>query len=263
MNDTLVSCLMVTANRAIHAQHAIVCFEKQTHANCELVIIDDGDEDYSGLVEASPARDRIRYHRIVRDSRLTLGDLRNMAIEAADGEWLIQWDDDDWYHPRRIEVQLATAIRLDAGASALKWTLVDVRGSEGENLRFRADAGIATPGTILFRRGSFRYPSLAKNEDGVFLRTVRKDCKLAVLGADHSYLFVRVHHGSNTWDLEHFISKLRRTPARFASYLFARHLRNDVRSMKVFRLRRSEVETFETMDAQALSCASFARASTS
>src|SRR5436305_1073460 len=36
----------------------------------------------------------------------TVGDLRNLALEHATGDFIVNWDDDDWHHPRRIEVQM-------------------------------------------------------------------------------------------------------------------------------------------------------------
>ena len=30
-----------------------------------------------------------------------------MSVDAAAGDFIVQWDDDDWYHPRRVELQMA------------------------------------------------------------------------------------------------------------------------------------------------------------
>ena len=45
----------------------------------------------------------IRVRRAV--SNLRLGGLRTLAIERAQGDWICQWDDDDRYHPARLQMQ--------------------------------------------------------------------------------------------------------------------------------------------------------------
>ena len=103
MDEPLVSCLMVTKNRRDLARRSIACFMSQTWQNKELVIIDDGDEDYTALIETFDAGQRIQYNRISADPDRLLGGLRNISLDRANGEYCMQWDDDEWYHPRRIE----------------------------------------------------------------------------------------------------------------------------------------------------------------
>ena len=83
----LISCLMVTANRADIARVAIECFSEQTWPNKELVIIDDGAEDYSDLIASFDCADLVRYIKLQpANPRLSLGELRNLSIEEAHGE---------------------------------------------------------------------------------------------------------------------------------------------------------------------------------
>lgn len=206
----LVSCLMVTRNRLDLARRAVECFASQTWPDKELVIVDDGDQDYSPMVMPYVnAGLKVRYHRVPWRAGVLLGSLRNQSIDFARGTWCMQWDDDEWYHPDRIVSQMAE--RTGRCGVALKWVLVDLPVSPFGPLSFRADTGIATPGTILFRRDAGRYENLSRNEDGLFMREVRRG-GLAVLGREHSHLFVRCHHGANTWELDHFLRRLRRRP---------------------------------------------------
>ncbi len=50
-----VSCVMVTANRAALARRAVDCFLRQRWANRELVVVDDGEQDYTPLFADIPA----------------------------------------------------------------------------------------------------------------------------------------------------------------------------------------------------------------
>ena len=245
--STLVSCLMVTADRMELARRAVACFINQQHANRELVVVDDGTQDYRPMLRAAEAFASVKHVKLPSSNRRTLGELRNVAIEAANGDWCIQWDDDEWYHPDRIGRQLAAALASGVGASALRWTLMHVPTADGV-LRFRSSTGIATPGTILFRRGEERYPPLARNEDGVFLRDVRRHHGLAVLDREAAHLFVRVFHGANTWDERHFRRRLWRTPSDALRYGLARVVYGDVSRHAAFRLTPSERATFADFD---------------
>lgn len=249
MIEPLVSCLTVTADRPELMAIALRCFELQTYQNRELVVIDDGNQDLSPLFDNSPCSSKIQYVKIRKNPDATLGDLRNLSIEVAHGDWLIQWDDDDWYHPQRIETQLQYALEHQKGASALKHTLVRMDDSNGETLSFRADCGIATPGTILFKRGDLRYPSLRRNEDGIFMRAIRDELGLAVIGKGESHLFIRVHHGSNTWSQQHFYSKLSRTVAQKICFFWFSKIRRNLRGMPGFQLTFDEIQSLQECEA--------------
>jgi glycosyltransferase involved in cell wall biosynthesis len=242
MHSDSVSCLMVTANRPQFVERAIALFEAQTYSNRELVIIDDGEKDLTAIVDRSPQRHLIRYYRLSSDNGLNLGQLRNKSIQVADGDWCIQWDDDEWYHSERIERQLNEAKKRSVGSSALKWTLMHINEStETQNKIFRADTGIATPGTLLFRRDvNVEYRPLARNEDGFFMREVCDALGLAVLGRENSHLFIRVFHGANTWEEEHFMRRLHRRPTDWPSYAMARFVHKDITRHKAFALNEKE-----------------------
>ncbi|MFZ4719318.1 MAG: glycosyltransferase family 2 protein [Ilumatobacteraceae bacterium] len=243
---TLVSCLMVTRDRVELARRAVDCFAAQTWPDKELVIVDDGDADYAPMI--APYVDRglaIRYVKLTPEHGRLLGSLRNLSIDHAAGEWCLQWDDDEWYHPDRIATQMRA--RGDAAAVALKWTLVDVPTEGHGRLSFRADSGIATPGTVLHHRDAARYPNLARNEDGVFLAAARRN-GLAVLGKESSHLFVRCYHGANTWDQQHFLRRLRRRPADWLPY--ARTvITGDIRRHPAFVLEPREANTIAALHA--------------
>ena len=244
----LISCLMVTANRADIARVAIECFSEQTWPNKELVIIDDGAEDYSDLIASFDCADLVRYIKLQpANPRLSLGELRNLSIEEAHGEWCVQWDDDEWYHPERLAIQLNAAAQADVGASALKWTLMHVKENSDESLTFRGDSGIATPGTLMFRKGDVRYPHLARNEDGIFLRDVKNNHGLVVLDENYSHLFIRVFHGSNTWEKDHFLARLHRRPVDWPSWVWSRWIMSDVTRHRAFKLSSREKDSLQQM----------------
>ena len=92
----LVSCIMPTYNRRRFVPEAIRLFLTQDYPKKELVVLDDGEDNIADLI---PSRPQIRYVRL--DCRHSIGAKRNIACEAARGEIIAHWDDDDWYAPNR------------------------------------------------------------------------------------------------------------------------------------------------------------------
>ena len=107
MNDDqpLVSCIMPTYNRRKFVPHAIQYFLRQEYENKELIIIDDGTDPVEDLV---PKSDLISYYRLNR--KISLGAKLNLACNYAKGTIIANWDDDDWYAPRRLKYQIETLI---------------------------------------------------------------------------------------------------------------------------------------------------------
>lgn len=233
---------MVTANRPSFVKRSLQLFKAQTYAPRELVIVDDGDIDLTSILEESDVSHLIRYVKVDDVPRNSLGGMRNISIEHAQGDWCIQWDDDEWYHPERIARQLACALEGDVGASALKWTLMYVNEDGIDTpMAFRSDSGLATPGTIMFRRDvNVRYQELARNEDGIFLREVNESLGVATLGRKESHLFVRIFHGGNTWGRAHFLKRLHRRPTDWPTYLVSKYLCRDITRHSAFRLSQVE-----------------------
>ena len=234
---------MVTRNRAALARRAVLCLARQTFRSHELVIVDDGDEDYEPMLAPFRSQLTIHYHRVAPEPGRRLGGLRNLSFELANGDYCVQWDDDEWYHPQRIEMQMQALREQNADASLLKWTLMHIDAEGMIERAYRADAAFGTPGTILHRRTDHRYPNDARGEDSVFMRSLRRTGRIAVMDERYSHLFIRCFHGNNTWELEHFQKRLRRTPLWLAYYLKARWVDRDIFKHPAFALTDAERES--------------------
>jgi glycosyltransferase involved in cell wall biosynthesis len=206
-NGPRISCVMVTANRAAIARRAVSCFLDQSWSNRELVIVDDGSEDYAPIVSSIPA-DRLIHQRIGKSSGNTLGKLRNLSLDLARGDLVAQWDDDDWYHPDRLKRQ-AEALTGGKRACVLAATLMHLDAPEWMDRPYIGSLNPGVPGTILHRAdATARYPEERRGEDTVFLDHWSRE-QLAVIDAPH--LFLRAFHGSNTWERAHFERRVRNT----------------------------------------------------
>jgi len=79
----------------------------QTHAEVELLVVDDGSRDasLSLMQQAAQADPRVVALRMPQNGGVAAA--RNCGIEAASGDYVAFLDSDDWWHPRKLEVQLA------------------------------------------------------------------------------------------------------------------------------------------------------------
>jgi glycosyltransferase involved in cell wall biosynthesis len=208
-----VTCLLVTLpvpERVTYAKRSIADFCAQTLAAKALVVVMNG-----GLASA---RDELRAHvaalgrneiTIVEpDGQLNLGQLRNISLDVAATDIVCQWDDDDLYHPRRLETQLAL---LEAKGSDAVY-LQDVMQYYPESCalywtNWRATPSAGHPGTLMARRSAgFRYPiaggSARLGEDSIVAGSLIERGRVGyVTGMAHLYVYVS--HGANSWDQSH------------------------------------------------------------
>jgi hypothetical protein len=191
-----VSAMMVTGKceqREWLARGAVRCFEMQTHPEKELIIVNQG-----GRALGSEHPD-VREILVPPGCRTTLGDLRNIGLAAASGDWVMLWDDDDWHAPERMAVQVAHA-RKDAVVLLQSQIRYDFTSHTA--FVYRTERGI--DGTLMHPRDvPFKYPSDRRGEDSKFLRNFGHRTPIA----NDAGLFVRLFHGANTWNVEHIMKE--------------------------------------------------------
>lgn len=110
----LVSCIMPTANRRTFVPLAIRYWMQQDYANKELIILDDGADAVQDLIPEHP---QVRYIR--HETAQVVGIKRNEACEAARGEIIMHWDDDDWASPWRMSYQVGHLLEAQADVCGL------------------------------------------------------------------------------------------------------------------------------------------------
>lgn len=240
----LISCLMVTRNRAALARRALRCFAAQTWPRTELVVVDDGAEDYEPVLAPFRERCTIRYERLPPDPARSLGAARNIALDLARGELIAQWDDDEWYHPDRLTVQAQALLGRGLDAVLLRSTLMHLDMPGFADHPYSATLGGGTPGTILHRRSGIRYPELPRSEDSIYLEEYKARHRVGFVEEPHSHLFIRCFHGSNTWEQSHFLQRLRHSPVDSLHYWWAVGVRRDIFTHPAFRLTPLERAAF-------------------
>ena len=237
----LVSCLLVTANRAELCRRAVHCYLEQTYPNKELVVVDDGEQDLTEVLSVIPSEE-VNYLKLEPSPDNVLGHLRNVALDAAKGDYVAQWDDDDWYHPQRLERQIAV---LEAGHDAvtLSSSLMHLDTGEFVDHPYFGFLPNGVPGTIVHRADkTVRYPELRRAEDTEYLDhwMARRYTKL-----DEMHLFIRCFHGANTWEQTHFLSRMKNTPRDLIGYIWHRYIRRNVTGHRRFRITPEAQHAFK------------------
>ena len=108
MSSDLVSVIMPVYNAEAWLPRAIDSVRSQSHSKLELIAVDDGSCDRSpGMLDAYAAADtRVRVLR--QPSNQGVAAARNTGVAAAHGDYIAFLDADDWWHPAKLERQLAS-----------------------------------------------------------------------------------------------------------------------------------------------------------
>ncbi|MDX1617534.1 MAG: glycosyltransferase family A protein, partial [Balneolaceae bacterium] len=166
MNSTpKVSCLIVTADRRELLKRSLYCYQNQTYSNTELVVVDNGHDTIEDLVVEYVNGEEVTYVRVEPSPDNILGEMRNISLEHASGEYLTCWDDDDWFHPDRITVQMDTLRDGGYEACCLTTSLMHLDNEKFMHHPYKGTLKAGVPPSILHRRDDeIRYPSLNRNE---------------------------------------------------------------------------------------------------
>ncbi len=100
-----VSVLCPTRDRRAFIPNLLRCFRHQAWPadRIELIVLDDGRDSVADLLDGVDPQ--IHYHRL--DVVSPIGTKRNRLCELAQGEILVNLDDDDWSPPDRIARSVA------------------------------------------------------------------------------------------------------------------------------------------------------------
>jgi len=104
----LVSFIVLSYNYERYIEKTIKSILEQTVQDFEIVVVDDCSKDHSVNVISGFDDPRIRILR----NEINMGGAAsyNRAISAAQGEWLVNLDADDWIAPNKLERQLNSAL---------------------------------------------------------------------------------------------------------------------------------------------------------
>lgn len=113
MNSPLISIIVPVYNTENYLARCINSILAQTYTNLELILIDDGSNDRSGdICDEFKTKDcRIK---VLHQPNQGVAATRQKGMDIATGDYLIQFDSDDWVDKTIIETLLNTAILHNA-----------------------------------------------------------------------------------------------------------------------------------------------------
>lgn len=102
MND-LISIIVPVYNVKNYLKTCLNSLIKQTYDNIEIIIVDDGSTDESGLICDQYAADK-KNIRVIHKSNGGLSDARNEGLRNANGDYVVFVDSDDYVDNTFIEI---------------------------------------------------------------------------------------------------------------------------------------------------------------
>lgn len=133
-----VSVIIPVYNSARYLRTCLESLLAQTFGDWEALVVDDGSTDGSGELCREFARRDSRIRLLTREHK-GVSAARNLAMDAAAGEYLFFLDSDDAIHPRLLE---ALVTQAEASGSQMAFCLFDwLREEDVEQAAARLDHG--------------------------------------------------------------------------------------------------------------------------
>lgn len=133
----LISVIIPAYNVEPYIKKCVMSVVNQTWNNIEILIIDDGSTDNTGVLCDKLSRDYSSI-KVIHQDNAGLSVARNVGIENSKGEWIAFLDSDDWVEPDMYETLLVTAKKNDTVLSSCLSRNVNL----GEKPYSQNDSGI-------------------------------------------------------------------------------------------------------------------------
>jgi glycosyltransferase involved in cell wall biosynthesis len=194
--SSLVSAVMVTRGNLELVSRSLRMFNAQSWLEKELIIVTDNVTEELKRVVSGHASSIL----LVEAPRgLSLGDYRNISVARARGNFVCQWDDDDFYHRDRISSMMTVLLETNVDAVFLsRWLMC---------WESRRTLAVSSPriweGSFVARKSVMRvYPATERGEDTEMVNNLVSSSRIAMVDAPHLYCYSVT--GSNTWGEAHF-----------------------------------------------------------
>ena len=105
MEKSKVTIIVPVYNIENYLPHSVKSIQQQTYSNLEIILIDDGSSDNSGLLCDQYANSDNRIH-VIHKENSGLSDARNTGIDNATGEFLLFIDGDDYIDKEMVQLLL-------------------------------------------------------------------------------------------------------------------------------------------------------------
>lgn len=224
-----ITCVMAVYNTPLVVEMGVCSVLHQTFKDFELIIIDDSTDETPEVIAALVGSDRRVVH--IRESRrLCVPAKWDMAAGRARGEWIAQFDADDYHPPCRLGIQLAT---MEAAGPSFGLCHIPrpywCNPAEGEGVWQHDQPGIPLQGVF---ESSFFYPREVWSKIGgnggtenwqagrpFLLKLMRAGLNSVAAPSDYSEHTLGIEHGRNMFGRRLHLPVYRKTALRWRDML--------------------------------------------
>ena len=132
-NQPLVSIIVPIYNVEAYLEKCLDSLVSQIYSNIEILLIDDGSTDNSGLI-ADKYANEYDYISVTHNTNSGLSSARNDGLKQANGEWIAFVDSDDYVRRDYVSTLLKIAQFKDAQISTCKFMRVSNEKNANINL---------------------------------------------------------------------------------------------------------------------------------
>lgn len=204
VNDSLVSIIVPVYNAEKYIDNCVTSVVNQTYSKWELLLIDDGSFDSSGMICDNYSRLNSRI-RVVHQKNLGVSAARNRGIECAEGEYIAFLDVDDALPQESLKTLVNSLIDNNADVvmgitCGEKWenhSGVEIwKGEDGIQYSLMDDPYTCAAWGKLYRReliGETRFDRKIKiNEDSLFVFQIMCKKPVCVCVNKEIYQYIQV-----------------------------------------------------------------------
>lgn len=204
MHKALVSIIIPIYNIENCLEHCLKSVKNQTYNNIEVLLIDDGSTDGSGLIAENYAIKDSRF-KVFHVSNGGVSKARNLGLEIANGEYLFFLDGDDYLPENSIEIlssNINDSIDMVIGGSySVSDDKIDYyrvfknnkQFSVKDNIGISTELGVVQVWGILFRKSILQNIEFDEKyfvgEDLLLLNQVYIKCNKVKLISDIVYYY--------------------------------------------------------------------------
>jgi glycosyltransferase involved in cell wall biosynthesis len=249
----LVSVIITTYNRLEQFHRALNSVLTQTYTNIEIIVIDDCSSPPVTLPSSLHSDLPVKIYRNPTNCHLSFS--RNLGVSVSTGSYIAFLDDDDFWHPDKLSVQVQYMIKNKSLASYTDTVFFDSQGVIPNRYTERAHGNIfdltllgqptGNMSTYLIKRQLFELTTgfdryIRKGVDGLFIRQIAFLAPIGFIPVPLTYYSVDTTGGKITVNSDlarrRSLKSLRLTLLRYQSHLDLRPYHRSVIYLRISML---------------------------
>jgi glycosyltransferase involved in cell wall biosynthesis len=188
-----VSAIIPYYNGDAYIRQAVESILDQTYSQFEIIVVDDGsDADSARIVQDLAADTRLKL--IVHDTNRGIAAARNTGLREASGRYITFLDQDDTWHPQKLEKQIEALEKSDSSEIGFVFSDLEIINELGRKTRRRISQ--APPGIESAVRFDRIKSFFLDNYIPIVTAMIRGDCFDEVGGFDED-----IRSGADDYDL--------------------------------------------------------------